>query len=189
MAMANAARSRQQSFHAMKLARTLAPRGAGLAAAFSALAVILAFAGVLNARAKETRKFKYVGGMQMLLRDCAGDLELKNDSLTFRCGGTSESIPYSSIELMQYRPTLSSKIRKLAIHWEVVPSVAMPTLPKKRNRFFAVIYSEPASPSASARIVKGMVLEVSPETMQPYVAEIELKSNKRVEVYNHEEYY
>ena len=148
----------------------------------SALVAVLALAGILAARNKETRKFVYVGGMQMLLRDCVGDLELKNDALTFRCHEGTETIPYASIELMQYRPRLSPKVHKLAIHWEVVPSAAMPVLPKKRNRFFAVVYSE-------AGIRKGLVLEASPETMQPYIAEIELKSNKRVEVYNHEEYY
>jgi hypothetical protein len=153
-----------------------------LAHFLSALALIPAGAGILNARAKETRKFKYVGGMQMLLRDCHGDLELKNDALTFRCADGSETIPYSAIELMQYRPSLSPRVRKLRIKWEVSPTAALPTLPKKRNRFLAVIYTEAGSS-------KGLVLEVSPETMQPYVAEIELKSNKRVEVYNHEDYY
>ncbi len=146
------------------------------------LAAILVFAGMLWGRSKETRKFTYVGGNQTLLRDCAGDLQLKNDALTFRCPDGSETIPYASIEMMEYRPSLSPKIRKMAPHWAVVPSVAMPIMPKKHNRFFAVVYTD-------GGVRNGMVLEVSPQTMQPYVAEIELKSNKRVEVYSHEEYY
>jgi hypothetical protein len=183
MKMATAPRARQQRLWQTRPARKLARL-------LTAGALILAFAGVISARSnsKNNRRFTYVGGNQMLLRACVGDLELKNDVLTFRCPDGAETIPYASIQLMEYRPSLSQKVRKLAPHWEVIPSVAMPVLPKKRNRFFAVVYSEPASPSGNAHILKGLVLAVTPDAMQPYIAEIELKSNKRVEVYTHEEY-
>jgi hypothetical protein len=157
--------------------------------AVGALAAILAFAGTLTSRSKETRKFKYAGGMQSLLRDCSGGLELKTDALTFRCPDGTETIPYTSIMFMQYRPSLSPKVRKLNIRWEVSPAAALPIVSKKRNRFFVVIYSKPALPSGRAGNPKGLVLEVAPETMQPYLAEIELKSGKRVEVFSHEDYY
>jgi len=157
--------------------------------AVGALAAILAFTGTLAPRSKVARKFKYAGGMQSLLRDCSGGLELKTEALTFRCPDGTETVSYASIMFMQYRPSLSPKVRKLNIRWEVSPAAAMPIISKKRNRFFVVIYSEPALPSGRAGNPKGLVLEVTPETMQPYLAEIELKSGKRVEVYSHEDYY
>jgi hypothetical protein len=180
--MAEALQQGRQRFWRRRTVGVLAPILSGLAA-------ILAFTGTVASKSKETRKFKYAGGMQLLLRDCRGGLELKNDALTFRCPDGTETVPYTSIEFMEYRPSLSSKVRKLNIRWEVSPAGGMPIIPKKRNRFFVVIYSEPALPSGRAGNPKGLVLEVPPETMQPYIAEIELKSGKRVEVYSHEDYY
>ncbi len=150
--------------------------------AVGVLVAILAFVGTLAPRSKQTRKFKYAGGMQSLLRDCSGDLELKTDALTFRCPDGTETVPYASIMFMQYRPSLSPKVRKLNIRWQVSPAAALPIISKKQNRFFVVIYSDTGNP-------KGLVLEVTPKIMQPYLAEIELKSGKRVEVYSHEDYY
>jgi hypothetical protein len=150
--------------------------------AVGALVAILASAGTLASRSKPNRRFKYVGGTESLLRDCSGDLELKNDALTFRCPGGTKTIPYASIEFMEYRPSPSAKVRKLGLQWEVPPPGAVPIISKKQNRFFAVIYSEAGNP-------QGLILEVSPNIMQPYIAEIELKSRKRVEVYSHEDYY
>jgi len=67
---------------------------------------------------------------------------------------------------------------KMNLAWKVKPT------PKHRrqNRYFTVLYNDAGS-------TRAIVFDVTPQVIQPYFAEIDLKSGKRVEVQSHEEYY
>lgn len=69
----------------------------------------------------------------------------------------------------------------MKIKWQVRPPSAMPLLGSKKNRYFVIVYGAHGAPA-------GLVLEVPPLTMRPYLAEIDLKAGKRVEVKEYEEY-
>ena len=81
---------------------------------------------------------------------------------------------------MQYRPDISRKVRRSKVQWKVMP----PYGGGARNRYFAVIFDE----DDAKRPKHAIVLAVSPLAMRPYLAEIDLKSGKRVEVKGYEEY-
>lgn len=131
-----------------------------------------------NGKKREELYFKYAGGTEQIQRGCEANLELSSEALTFRCASGSISAPYSSISLMQYRSDISRQVLKMNLGWKVKPTVKR----GKRNRYFTVLYHE----GGSARAI---VLDVTPQVMQPYLAEIDLKAGKRVEVQAHEEYY
>ena len=144
------------------------------------LSIILLAFGIVNVSGKkrEDTQFKYAGGTEQMQIGCEGHLELSSDALTFRCASGSISAPYSSISLMQYRTDISRQVLKMNLGWKVKPKLKH----SKPNRYFTVVYHE----GGSARAV---VFDVSPQVIQPYLAEIDLKSGKRVEVQSHEEYY
>jgi hypothetical protein len=121
--------------------------------------------------------FRYAGGKETIGPSCAGNLEFAGESLVFRCPLTTVSIPFSSISLMEYRPDISQRVRKLKLHWTVEPVRER----GKENRYFTIVYKD----AAATHIV---VLRVAPLAMRPYLAELELKSGKRVEVMGYEEY-
>jgi len=121
--------------------------------------------------------FKYVGGTEQIQQGCKGNLELTSQALTFKCTDGSVSASYSSINLMQYRTNVSRQVLSMKLDWKVKPTGKH----GKRNRFFTVLYNE-------AGTARAFVLDVAPETMQPYLAEIDLKAGKRVEVQSHEDY-
>lgn len=116
-------------------------------------------------------QFKYVGGTESLPEGCKGILELGSNALTFRCSAGSITVRYSSIRVMQYRPDVRREIRKMKLKWQVKP----PYGGGGQNRYFAVVYGEQGTAHA-------MILEVLPEAMRPYLAEIDLKAGKRVQV-------
>ena len=129
----------------------------------------------------QTSPFKFVGGTEKIPESCKGLVEVGSAALTFTCPNGSVSVPYISISLMQYRPDLSRKIRKMNIKWEVKPPTKALVLGGKKNRYFTIIYDEQGTTHA-------VVLSVPPEVMRPYLAEIDVKSGKRVEVEESEEY-
>ena len=140
--------------------------------------VVLAPAAVNGkGKKKEQPQFKYVGGTESMQRGCTGNVELTSEALTFRCSAGSIRAPYSSISLMEYRTGISRQVQKMKIEWKVKPA----TKHAKRNRYFTVLYNDAGS-------ARALVLDVAPETMQPYLAEIDLKAGKRVDVQSHEEY-
>lgn len=147
------------------------------------LAGLLTFALILGgvpAAAREkgkTPQFKYVGGTENFPKSCAGTLELGSSALTFRCEPGSLAIPYSAITIMQYRPDVSDRVRKMKLKWKVRP----PSGGGSRNRYFALLYDQD-------HITHAIVFEVLPEAMRPYLAELDLKSGKRVEVRSSESY-
>jgi len=126
-------------------------------------------------------QFKYVGGTEKLVPHCEGNLELGSTALTFRCPEGSITILYDSISQMQYRPDVSKKIWKMKLKWKMRPDVDSPIVSSKHNRYFTVLYGTKAATQA-------MVLDVTPEAMRPYLAEIDLKAGKRVEVRSFEDY-
>ncbi len=123
------------------------------------------------------RQFKYTGGTESVHENCEGNLELSSTTLTFECESGSVAVPYSSISLMQYRPDVSRQVWKMKLKWKLKP----PNGGGKQNRYFAVVYKDEDQPHA-------LVLEVRPRVMRPYLAEIDLKTGKRVEVKSFEDY-
>jgi len=146
--------------------------------------VVLSAASVSPGTAKEraaSAPFKYVAGTQKLPEGCQGSLQVGDRALNFICPAGSVSVPYTAITLMQYRPEVSRKVSKMKIKWEVKPPFGAPLITGKKNRYFVIVYEEQGRTG-------GLVLDVPPLTMRPYLAEIDLKSGKRVEVKEFEEY-
>jgi hypothetical protein len=121
--------------------------------------------------------FQYTGGTEVIERDCRGNLEVTTEALIFKCSAGSIEVPYSSITLMQYRPDLSRRVRRLKLKWHVRPDPGG----GKRNRYFAVVYKV-------QNVTHVMILKVAPLSMRPYLAEIDLRSGRRIEVRGYEEY-
>jgi hypothetical protein len=121
--------------------------------------------------------FQYAGGTEVIAQDCRGDLEVTSEALIFKCPTGSIEVPFSSITLMQYRPDLSRRVRRLKLHWHLMPERGG----GNQNRYFAVVYKV-------HDVTHVMVLKVAPLSMRPYLAEIDLRSGRRVEVRGYEEY-
>lgn len=142
----------------------------------------LLLAGTLSAREEQPKpQFKYAAGTESLSQGCEGNLEIGSEGLTFKCVGGSVSAPYVSISLMQYRSDVSRKVRKMKVKWTVRPDYVTPLLGGRRNRFFTVVFR-------SGGAIRVVILRVQPEAMRPYLAEIDLRAEKRVEVESFEEY-
>lgn len=121
--------------------------------------------------------FSYAGGTETISTGCAGELEVTHVSMTFKCSEGSVTIPYSAITLMQYRPKLSSEVRKMKLNWTARPEGTI----AKKNLLFTVLYKQ-------GNTTQAMVLKVRPENMRPYLAEIELNTRKRIEVWDYRGY-
>lgn len=146
------------------------------------MAVLLGAGSLAQARKKHgATPFKYEGGTEKIPKSREGFVEVGDSALTFKYTNGSLSVPYSSIKLMQYRPDISNKVKEMNIKWEVIPQVAMSLLGSRKNRYFAVIYEEHGA-------TRAIVLDVPPQTMRPYLAEIDVKAGRRVEVEETEEY-
>jgi len=146
------------------------------------LTVLVGAASVASGREKvAAAPFRFVGGTEKLPAACQGSLEVGPEALIFKCPSGSVSVPYTAITLMQYRPDVSRKVWKMKIKWQVKPPSVAPLVGGKKNRFFAVVYEEHGAAA-------GLVLDVPPLTMRPYLAEIDVKAGKRVEVKEYEEY-
>ena len=137
----------------------------------------LAASGASGRKPPPEPPFQYAGGTETIWPSCGGNLQVTSDSLVFKCPLTTVTIPFSSISIMEYRPDISPRVRKLKRHWTVEP----PRERGKENRYFTLVYKD----AAATHIV---VLRVAPLALRPYLAEIELKSGKRVEVMGYEEY-
>ncbi len=144
------------------------------------LVLVTALLGALAVAGREKPKdppFRFIGGTLGPVDPCKGVLETSSSQLTFRCGNDAIAIPYGSIILMQYRADVSRKVRRMKLPWKLYPSVGR----GGENRYFTVIYNESGSR-------QGLVLQVSAETMRPYLAEIDLRAGRRIDVQNHELY-
>lgn len=148
-----------------------------------ALAALLIVVGWASGRDKPSGpQFKYAGGTEKLQELCEGNLELGPTAVTFKCRSGSIAIPYASISLMQYRPDISRQVWKMKLKWKVRPAVEAPLMASKRNRYFTILYT------GQGTTAEALVLAVAPTAMRPYLAELDLKSGKRVEVKSFEEY-
>jgi hypothetical protein len=146
------------------------------------LAILVAVAGAAAAREEALKpQFKYAAGTENLSQGCEGNLELTSEGLTFKCPGGEATAPYRSISLMQYRSNVSRKVRRLKVHWKIRPNFTTPIFGSKHNRYFSVVYRLEGATHV-------LVLEVPPQAMRPYLAEIDLKAEKRVEVESYEDY-
>ena len=139
---------------------------------------LLMLPGSSFGRGSEKPPFQYAGGTETIKRGCAGDLEVMSDALVFKCPAGSVEMPFSAITLLQYRPDVSKHVRKMKIKWRVRPDSGGGS----HNKYLTVLFEEE---NKTRHIV---VLKVEPQEMRPYLAEIELKSGKRVEVMGHEDY-
>lgn len=152
-----------------------------MGAAWVLVALLLA-AGPLSAREKRSRPpFKYAAGTENLQEGCEGNLELGPEQMSFRCQRGAVTVPYASIIRMEYRTDISSTVSKLRVNWKVSPTYWKPFFGGKQRRFFALVYRVDETTHV-------LVLRVRPERMRPYLAEIDLKAEKHVEVENLEEY-
>ena len=145
-------------------------------------ALLLAAAAIVYGREEGIEpQFKYAAGTESISEGCEGNLELTSTGLTFRCSAGSITAPFSSISLMQYRNDVSRKVRKMKLKWKIKPNFVAPLLGGRRNRYFTVVFKDD-------ELTHVMVLRVSPRAMRPYLAEIDLKSTRRVEVQGYENY-
>lgn len=149
-----------------------------------AMAVAIATLTAVRAPAREEQlptPFKYVGGTENVITGCAGNLELTPEGMTFRCSGGSVRVPFNSVRHMEYRRNLSRTVRRAKLKWKVRPTIVSPIFGGKRNRYFTVLFEVENS-------TRAMVLDVQPEAMRPYLAEIDLKAGRRVEVEPSDDY-
>lgn len=123
-------------------------------------------------------KFKYVGGTENLTQNCVGGLEVNSKGLVYDCPQGSVKIPYDSIVVMEYRSNVNRDLRRMHLPWVFQPW----GLRQRSNRYFTIVYSQEGRRHA-------IVLDVPPKSMQPYFAEIDLQSGRRINVENHEKYY
>lgn len=146
------------------------------------LLLLLSGPGLLFARKPRLpAPFKFAGGTEDLPRACSGLIEVGQETLIFKCARDSVSIPYAEIVLMQYRPDISQKVRNMEIKWKERPRGIIPFKGGRTNRYFTIIYQEQGT-------TRAVVLNAPPQTMRPYLAEIEVKAGKRVEVEENEQY-
>ena len=140
--------------------------------------ILVQSSAALGIETSKEAVFQYAGGTEKIEIDCAGKLEVTVDSLVFRCPGGSVVMPFSTITLMQFRPDVSQRVRKLKLKWTTYPVILVAG---KQNRYFTIVCKN----QGTTRVV---VLRVDSVSMRPYLAEIELKSGKRVEVMPYEDY-
>ena len=125
-------------------------------------------------------QFKYAAGTEDLPDGCDGNLEVNPEVLTFRCWSGKVDIPCSAIFAMEYRSEVSKRVRKMKLKWKIRPVADSAILKTRKNRFFTVVYRA----EETSRV---LVLRVEPRAMRPYLAELDLRSDKRVDVESYEE--
>jgi|YelNatPaOPRAMG01_1025707.scaffolds.fasta_scaffold65816_2 hypothetical protein len=121
-------------------------------------------------RRQEKPPFKYVAGTEVMPEGCGGKLELTQAALVFECPQGSLTVPYNSITKMEYLPQVSKKIRKMKLPWTIKPTSAR----NRKEGFFTVLYSDQGRTHA-------IVLETRPNTMRPYLAELNLRTGQIIE--------
>ncbi|HZT71239.1 MAG TPA: hypothetical protein VFC10_16025 [Terriglobia bacterium] len=139
-------------------------------------AIFLAWTAVLLlnvsawGRRHEKPPFRYVAGTEAMPEGCGGKLELTESAMVFECPEGSLSVPYRSVTQMEYLPQVSKKIRKMKLPWTIKPTSAR----NKNEGFFTVLYSDQGRTHA-------IILETRPDTMRPYLAELNLRTGQIIE--------
>lgn len=132
--------------------------------------VLLLLAPSAEARKQNKPLFEYVAGTESLAKGCEGKLEVTEAAMVFECSAGSITVPYKSVTQMEYRPKISKEIRKMQLNWAIRPTSSR----SKHQGYFTVLFSEKGQ-------TRAMVLKVSPDTMRPYLAEIDLKTGMSIE--------
>lgn len=140
------------------------------AAVFLSIAATLLLAPSVWGRSHNPKPvFEYVAGTESMAKGCEGKLEVTEKALVFQCSGVSLVMPYDSITLMEYRPTVSKQIRKLKLQWAIKPTSSH----SKHEGFFSVLFRDKGQTHA-------VILKVPDETMRPYMAEIDLRTGQAI---------
>jgi hypothetical protein len=124
-------------------------------------------------------QFIYAGGTEDVAQGCIGVLQLTSSSMAYKCAQRTLIVPYNAIEVMEYRRNVSQRIWKMNPDWKVRPPEYH--LKGKQNHYFTLVYRD----SDRTHI---LVLDVPVDEMNPYLAEIELKADRRVDVQRHDDY-
>ena len=143
--------------------------------ALSTLALLLLLAGSLYGKRKPSEEplpFEYYAGTADIEHGCGGRLEVLRDALAFTCPGGTMSLPFAAITLMEYRPDISKRVLRMNIDWKVRPQ----QWKARENQYLTVVSNENGK-------IRALVLKVDSTALRPYLAEIELKSGKNVQVY------
>jgi len=155
--------------------------GTGVGLRWTLVALLLMAAAAYGREKPSEPEFKYAAGTENLYEGCEGNLEVDATGMTFRCRAGSVNVPFASIARMEYRQDVSRKVLKTKLRWKIKPAYQAPLLGGRQNRFFTVVFTADGRPHA-------MVLRVAPEAMRPYLAEIDLRAGRRVEVQGYEDY-
>ena len=123
-------------------------------------------------------QFTYAGGTEDVPEGCTGVLQLTSNSMAYKCDQRTVMVPYDAIDVMEYRPNVSPRIWKLNPAWKVKPPEY---IRGKKNHYFTLVYRD----SGATHI---LVLDVPVDEMSPYLAEIELKTDRRVDVQRQDDY-
>jgi len=124
-------------------------------------------------------QFTYAGGTEDVAEGCVGVLQLTSSSMAYKCDQRTLIVPYDGIDVMEYRQNVSPQVWKMNPNWKVKPPEYH--LKGKGNHYFTLVYRD----SGATHI---LVLDVPVDQMNPYLAEIELKTDRRVDVQRHEDY-
>jgi hypothetical protein len=153
-------------------------RAAALAFAVFLAAVCEPRAGLAGNDVDQGSRFKYVGGTENVQGGCLGTVALEADAFTYRCSPYAVTIPYRDVETMEYRADVTRRIRRMRVKWTAYPPDRSGG---NKNLYFILIYRGPGKPHV-------LIFEIPPDQMRPYLAEIDLKMGRRVEVQSHENY-
>lgn len=140
-------------------------------ALFFVLLAAVAVAAPARKHSQGAAEFQYVGGTQQPQERCDGQLALTQTAMIFECPEGRVTAPYKSIVLMEYRSRLSRRVRHMKLAWTLKP----PRGGGGHNRFFTVVFR-----AGNQR--QAMVLKVSAATLRPYLAELDLRVGRRVDV-------
>ena len=143
----------------------------------AAMILMLGSSSFGNEQARDSI-FQYAGGTEKIEIDCPGKLEVTTEGLVFKYPSGSVKMPFSTVTLMQFRPDVSRRVRRLKLKWTTYPTIL---IPGKENRYFTIVCKKQG-------VTHVVILRVDPLSMRPYLAEIELKSGKRVEVMPYPDY-
>lgn len=144
----------------------------------NALAVFPIFHRKDKQEAREPQ-FTYAGGTEDVSEGCVGVLQLTSSSMAYKCAQHTLVVPYKAIDVMEYRRNVSQHIWKMNPDWKVRPPEYH--LKGKQNHYFTLVYQDPGGTHI-------LVLDVPIDEMNPYLAEIELKADRRVDVQRHDDY-
>lgn len=147
-----------------------------IAVSFSLLTGLLLFVSPAFGKHKKDKDveppFQYQAGTEDIAKGCAGRLEVLKEGFTFTCPGSTLTLPFSGVTVMQYRPDVSDQVMAMNVPWKLRPQLTR----VRQNKYFTIVCND----QGKLRVV---VFRVEENDMRPYFAEIELRSGKSVQEY------